>query len=216
MAWPCLEDEARITSESDFAASLNPALVDRDSCAVVADASGNVALPGGGSDNEAYDAEAIGRESVLTEGVVAMVVIKRTGSEGEKDEGDEEFVLRLRFYLTFGVHGKLLACIGVSSGEGRLDVLSCAGGQDELAKVEVKGPGATEHTGWFGLRDSSNHGGAFGHGDGVVGVIDRFGDRGPDLLAAFRSGRAQLLAKVSLDYPGLCGVIAWRVGLDRL
>lgn len=215
-ARPGLEDEACVASECDFAAPLDPALVDRDSCAVVAEASGNVALPGSGSDDEANDAEAIGGESVFTEGVVAMVVIEGTRGQGEKDEGNDEFVLRLGFYLTFGVHGKLLACIGVSSGEGRLDVLSCARGQDELAEVEVKGPGATEHTGWFGLRDGSNHGGAFGHCDGVVRVIDGFCDRGPDLLAAFRGSRAQLLGKVSLDDPGLCGVVAWRVGLDRL
>ena len=46
---------ARIASERDFATRLDPTLIDRDSCAVVADASGNVVLPGGGSDDEFDD-----------------------------------------------------------------------------------------------------------------------------------------------------------------
>ena len=57
MARPYLEDEACIASERDFATRLDPTLIDRDSCAVVADASGNVIPPGGGSDDESNNAK---------------------------------------------------------------------------------------------------------------------------------------------------------------
>ena len=51
-----LKDESGVSGEVDFAAALNPALVDRDGCAIVTEASRDVALTGGDAHDEADDA----------------------------------------------------------------------------------------------------------------------------------------------------------------
>ena len=171
MAWRSLQDQASVASERDVTATLDPAFVDRDGCAVVADARGQISLTGSGSHDETDDAEAVGGDCAFAERVVAVIVVERSGGEVEEGERDEELVLRLGFDLAFGVEGELLVGCRVGSCERRLDVLGGAGRENNLAEVEVKGSGATEHASWFGLCDGSYHRGAFGHGDGVVGVV---------------------------------------------
>ena len=218
MAGGGLEDETGVAGEADLAAAFDPALVDGDGGAVVADAGSDVALAGRGADDEAEDAEAVGGDGVFAEaaaGSVAFVHIERTGGEEDECEGDEEFVLGLGFDLTFGVEGEFLAGGGVGSGERGLDVLGGTGGEDELAEVEVESAGAAEAAGGLGLSDGSDHGGAFGDGDGVVGVVDGFGDGGFDLLAGFGGGGAERLAEIGLDDPGFGGGVLGSVRSRR-
>jgi hypothetical protein len=210
-----LEDQAGVADEADLAAAFDPALVDGDGCAVVAEAGGDIALAGGGSDDEAEHADAIGGDGVLAEAAtcaVSLVDVEGAGGEEDESERDEELVLGLGFDLAFGVEGEVLTGGGVGSGERCLDVLGDAGGQDELAEVEVESAGAAEATGGFGLGDGSNHGGAFRNGDGVVGVVDGFGDGGFDLLAGLGSGGAERFAEVGLDDPGFVGSVCGCLG----
>jgi len=186
-----LEDKAGVAGEANVAATLDPAFVDGNGCAVVADAGGDVGLAGGGSDDEADDAETVGGDSVLAESAaVAVVLVEWPGGEGEEDEGDEELILRLGLDLAFGVEGELLVGVGVCSGEGGLNGLCDSGGEDELAELEVECTGAAEASGWLGLGDLADHGGADGDCDGVVGVVDGLGYGGFDLLAGFGGGGA--------------------------
>jgi hypothetical protein len=210
-----LEDEAGVAGEANVAATLDPAFVDGNGCAVIADAGGDVGLAGGGSDDEADDAETVGGDSVLAESAaVAVVLVEGPGGEGEEDEGDEELILRLGLDLAFGVEGELLVGVGVCSGEGGLNGLCDSGGEDELAELEVECTGAAEASGWLGLGDLADHGGADGDGDGVVGVVDGLGYGGFDLLPGFGGGGAELVAEVGLDDPGFGGGVGWggRVG----
>lgn len=96
--------------------------------------------------------------------------------------------MRLGFDLTFGVHGKLLTNRRVGSGERCLDVSSGFTGDDKLAKVEVERSGAAEAAGGLGLGDRSNHRGTLWNRDGLVRIVDRFGDGGFDLLTGFGGG----------------------------
>ena len=80
-----------------------------------------------------------------------MVVVEGAGGEGEEDEGDDELVLRLRLDLTFRVEGELLGRGGVGSGEGCLDVLCVAVGEDELTEVEVERSSAPEAASCLGF-----------------------------------------------------------------
>jgi hypothetical protein len=98
--------------------------------------------------------------------------------------------LRLGFDLAFGVHGKLLTSYKVGSDEGCLDVLSGFTGNNKSAEVEMERPGAAEAVGGFGLGDGSDDRGTLWKRDGVVRVVDRFGDDGFDLLAGFGGGGA--------------------------
>ena len=152
-----LEDKAGVAGEANVAATLDPTFVDGNGCAVVADAGGDVALACGGSYDEADDTEAVGGAGVFAEFVIAVVVVERASGQGEEDEGNDEFVLRLGLDLALGVEGELLVGGRVGSGEGRLDVLRSSAGKDELAEVEVERSGAAESAGRLGLSDRSDH-----------------------------------------------------------
>lgn len=85
-----LKNESGIMSERHVASTLNPAFVDRDSSSVITDARGEITLTGKSSDNEADDPEAVGGQGVLTKAVaIVAVVIEGTGSEREKNEGNQ-------------------------------------------------------------------------------------------------------------------------------
>jgi hypothetical protein len=115
---------------------------------------------------------------------------RSASGQGEEDEGNDEFVLRLGLDLALGVEGEVLAGGRVGSGEGCLGVLRSSAGKDELAEVEVECSGAAESAGRLGLGDRSDHRGTLWDRDGVVRVVDGFGDGGFDLLARFGGGGA--------------------------
>ena len=108
--------------------------------------------------------------------------MKRCRCKGREEQWDKDLILGFGFYLAFGVEGELLIGGGVGSGERRLNVLS-AGGKNELAEFEAEDADTSELAGGLGLSDGSNHGCAYGDGDGVIRIVDGFGDGSFDLLA---------------------------------
>ena len=110
-------------------------------------------------------------------------MIEGTAGEEDEEQRDDDLVLRLRFDLAFGVHGKGGGGGGVGSGEGSLDVLCMTVGQVDLFEVKAESSRAGEVAGGFGLGDGAHNDGALGYGDGVVGVVDGLGDDCVDGLA---------------------------------
>jgi len=183
-----LEDDASVTSEVDIGSALDPAVVERECRAICAKAGGYAARPGGCTDDEADDANAVRGNCILAEenlSPVVRVLVEGTSGEGSEQERDGDLVPRFGFDDAFGVHGQALVGRCVGCGKRCLYILGPAGGEDKLAEVEVERAGASEAAGGFRLGDCSHKRCAFGHGDGVVGVVDRLGHRGVDGLALF-------------------------------
>jgi len=108
-----LNDNARVFGKGDVAASFDPAIVEGQSGTVRTEACGYIGGASGGSDDEADDTDAVGRTRIFPKEfsiAITTILVKRTGSERDEEQGNEDLVLRPGLYLAFGVHGEVLTC----------------------------------------------------------------------------------------------------------